>query len=119
MDPNSKLSLEMDSPLLMVSTITYYRMGLGKLLHVTNIHPNIAYFISVMTKFIAALCEVHFETMVFIFYYLKRPLDFTIHYERKGAIILVDFTNNDYLGGLDKCKSISNYLFNIDSGPTS
>jgi hypothetical protein len=37
----------------------------------------------------------------------------------EGDIILVDFTNNDYLGDLDKCKSISNFLFNIGSGPTS
>jgi hypothetical protein len=119
MDPNSKLSLEMDSPLLMASTITYYRMGLGKLLHATIIHLNIAYFISVMTKFTIVLREVHFEAMFFIFYYLKGFLDFAIHYEQMGDILPVDFTNNDYLGDLDKCKSISNYLFNIGSGPTS
>jgi hypothetical protein len=112
-------SLEMDSPLLMASTITYYRMGLGKLLHATNIHLNIAYFISVMTKFTTALCEVHFKATILIFYYLKGSLDFAIHYEQRGDIVPVDFTNNDYLGDLDKCKSISNYLFNIGSGPTS
>jgi hypothetical protein len=81
MDPNSKLSLEMDSPLLMASTITYYQMGLGKLLHAIDIHPNIAYYNSLMTKFTTALCEVHFETTIFIFYYLKGSLDFAIHYE--------------------------------------
>jgi hypothetical protein len=64
MDPNSKLFLEMDSPLLMASTITYFQMGLGKLLHVTNTHLNIAYLISVMTKFITTLYEVHFKGMI-------------------------------------------------------
>ncbi len=119
MDPNSKLFLEMDSPLLMARTITYYQMGLSKLLHATNIHPNIAYFISIMTKFTTPLLEVYFEAMILIFYYLKGSLDFAIHYERRGDIVLVDFTNNDYLGDLDKCKSISNYFFNTGNGPTS
>jgi hypothetical protein len=67
MDPNSKLFLEMDSPLLMAPTITYYQMGLSKLLHATNIHPNIAYFISVTTKFTTPLHEVHFEANDLIF----------------------------------------------------
>jgi len=119
MDPNSKLFLEMDSPLFMASTITYYQMGLGKLVHATNTHFNIVYLINVMTKFIDALCEVHFEGMILIFYYLKGSLDFAIHYEQKGDIVLVDFTNSDYFGDLDKCKTISNYLFNIGNGPTS
>jgi hypothetical protein len=108
MDPNSKLSLKMDSPLLMASTITYYRMGLDKLLHATNIHLNIAYFINVMTKFNIALHEVHFEAMILIFYYLKGSLDFAIQYEQRGDIVPANFTNNDYFGDLDKCKSISN-----------
>jgi hypothetical protein len=81
MDPNNKLFLEMDSPLLMASTITYYQMGLGKLLHATDIHPNIAYFNSLMTKFTIVLCEVHFEATILTFYYLKGSLDFAIHYE--------------------------------------
>jgi hypothetical protein len=50
---------------------------------------------------------------------LKGSLDFAIHYEWRGNSVPIDFTNNDYIGDLDKCKSISNYLFNIGSGPTS
>lgn len=97
MDPSRKLSLEMDSPLLVASTITYYWMGLGKLLHATNIHLNIAYFISVMTKFTTVVHEVHFETMILIFYYLKGSLDFAIHYQQRGDILQIYFTNNDFL----------------------
>lgn len=67
MDPNSKLSLEMDSPLFVASTITYYRMGVGKLLHVTNNHLNIAYSIGVVIRFITILHEAHLEVMIFIF----------------------------------------------------
>jgi hypothetical protein len=42
-DPNIKLFLEMNSPLLLASTIKCYQMGLGKFFHVIDIHLDIAY----------------------------------------------------------------------------
>lgn len=80
MDHNSKFFLEMDSLLLVASTITYYWMGVGKLLHVTNIRLNIAYSIGVVIRIITIFHEAHLEAMIFIFCNLKGFLDFALHY---------------------------------------
>jgi hypothetical protein len=79
-DPNIKLSLEMNSPLLVASTITFYRIGVSKFFHVTNICPDIAYFVGVVTRFIIAPCKAHLEVVILIFFYLKGSLDFALHY---------------------------------------
>ncbi len=66
--------------MFMASTITYYRMGVGKFFHVINIRLDIAYFVGVVTKFIIALCKVHLKVVILIFLYLKGYLDFLFHY---------------------------------------
>ncbi len=71
----------MNSPPFVASTITYYQMGVvNKFFHVTNILPNIAYFVGVVTKFIIIPRKAHLEVVIFIFLYLKRSLDFALHY---------------------------------------
>jgi hypothetical protein len=67
MDPNSKLFVEMDSLMLVASTITYYWMGVSNLLHVTNIRLKITHSIGVVIKIISILHEAHLEAMIFIF----------------------------------------------------
>jgi hypothetical protein len=86
---------------------------------VSSTRLNIAYFVGVVTKFAIVLCEVHLEVVIFILGYLKGSLDFAIHYQWEGDIVWISFTNNDYLGNLDFCKSFFGYLFNIGSEPTS
>jgi hypothetical protein len=47
MDPKNKFPFNMDSPLLVTFTIMYSQMGIGNAFHVTNIFPNIAYYVNV------------------------------------------------------------------------
>ncbi len=101
MDPKNKLFHEMDSSLLMVSTITYYWMGVGKLLHVANICLNIAYSIGVAIRIITIFHGAHLDTMIFIFCNLKGFLNFVFHYQWGGDIVLVGFIDSDYLEDLD------------------
>lgn len=97
MDPNSKLFLKMDSLMLMASTITYYWMDVGKFLHVTNICFKIAYYIGVVIRIITILHEAHLEAMIFIFCNLKGFLDFALHYQWGGDIVLVGFIDSSLL----------------------
>jgi hypothetical protein len=117
MDPKLKLSLHMQSPLLEGPAITYYRMGVGKLLHVTNTRPDVAFSVGVVTRFTSAPREAHLDAVIMIFRYLKGSATYAIHYQRGGDIVPIGYTDSDYLGDMDERKSTSGYLMSIGSGP--
>jgi hypothetical protein len=67
MDPKFKLFVNMQSPLLEGPAITYYCIGIGKLLYVTNTWPNVAFLVEVVTRFTSTFYEAHLNAMNMIF----------------------------------------------------
>jgi hypothetical protein len=66
MDPKNKFPFKMDSPLFVTFTFMYYWMGIGKFFHVTNICPNIAYYVNVVTK---CFFKANLKLVILIFHY--------------------------------------------------
>ena len=109
----------MDSPLLDGPLITYYRCGMGKLLHVTNTRPDVGFSAGVVTRFTSMSHHTHLEAMKHIFRYLKEMLDYALHYQRGGDVVPTGYTDSDYLGALTEQRSTSGFVFNIGSAPIS
>jgi hypothetical protein len=113
------LSLHMDSPLLPISLVTYYRCGVGKLLHVTLSRPDISFAVGVVTRFTSTPREAHLDALIQIFQYLKGTSDLALHYQRGGDIEPSGYADSDFMGEKDTRRSTSGYLMNIGSAPTS
>lgn len=112
LNPNIKLSLNMDSPFL--ADPTYYRVVVGKLLHLNNIRPDIVYTVGIFTRFTQALRVAHLKAGIHVFRYLKGTKDLAILYPQREKVVPSGYTDSDFQGDLD-----DGYLFNIGSGPTS
>jgi hypothetical protein len=67
MDPRVRLAVDMDSPLLSGPLITYYRCGVGKLLHLTNTRPEVGFSVGVVIRFTSHPRDAHLEAMITIF----------------------------------------------------
>jgi len=115
MDPSiyGTLSMTMESPLLDEYDIVYYRMGVKKLLHVTNPRPDVAFAVKIVTRFTAALREAHLNAVIHVFRYLQGTCNLAIHYPRGGEIAPYGFSDSDYLGDIAQCKSTSGYIMSI------
>ena len=117
MDPFVKLSENMDSPFL--SDPTYYRIIVGKALHLNNTHLDIVFIVGVVTRFTKAPREAHLEAAIHIMWYLKGTMHLSILYRRGKKVIPSRYTDSDFQGNHDARHSTSGYLFNIGSEPTS
>jgi hypothetical protein len=122
MDPSSftTLAFNMDSPLLAGPQITYYRMGVGKLLHSTNTRPEISSAVGVVTRFTSAPRIAHLKALLQIFCYIKGTLDLAIYYQRGGEVMPTGYSDSAYLDDKDERRSTSGYLISLGGGaPTS
>jgi hypothetical protein len=117
LDPSAKLSQDMDSPLL--PDPTYYRIIVGKALHLNNTRPDIVFAVGVVTRYTKAPREAHLEAAIHIMRYLKGTMHLAILYRRGEEVTPSGYTDSDFQGDLDERRSTSGYLFNIGSGPTS
>ena len=82
MDPRlfATLSIHISTPLLTSSTITYYQCGVGKLIHVLNTRPDVAFATGVGTCFTSTSCEAHLHAMLQIWPYLRGTPDLALNY---------------------------------------
>ena len=107
----------MDSPLL--SDPTYYRVLVGKVLHLNNTRPDIVFAVGVVTRFTQAPRQAHLEVAIHIMRYLKGTMHLAVLYRRGEEINPSGFTDSDFQGDPEQQKSTSGYVFNIGSAPVS
>jgi len=115
--PYDTLSLTMDSLLLDKYGIIYYRMGVGKLLHVTNTRLDVAFAVGIVTCFTTAPWEAHLNAVVHVFQYLRGTYNLAIHYPKRGEIAPYGFSDSDYLGDINQRKSTLGYIMSIGTLP--
>ena len=121
MDPHlfTTLFVNMPSPLLTNSAITYYHYRVGKLLHVLNTQPDVAFATNICTRFITAPREAHLQAMIHILQYLRGTSDLALHYQRRGQCAPIGFSDSDYLGDQDERRSTSGTLITLETASTS
>ena len=59
--------------------------------------------------------EGHWKAAKRILQYIRGTIQFGIHYNTGGKLLLVGFTNSDWVGDPDDRKSIAGYVFSLGS----
>jgi len=79
--------------------------------------PDIAQAVSVVTKFLANLGRQYWNTVKWIFRYLKGTTDLSITFARqKGDVSTARYVDVDYAGDLDDKRSTTGYVFTLAGG---
>jgi hypothetical protein len=79
--------------------------------------PDIAQAVSVVTKFLANLGRQYWNTVKWIFRYLKGTTDLSITFARqKGDVSTTGYVDVDYAGDLDDKRSTTGYVFTLAGG---
>ena len=98
--------------------IVPYREAIGSLMYAAvATRPDIAFSVSVLSRFLENLGEAHWEAVKRIFCYLAGTRDYTLTYgaERHD---LIGYTDADGASQEHRC-AISSYAFLIDGGAVS
>ena len=96
-----------------------YQSAVGSLMYLMlGTRPDLAYAVSVVSRYSASPTVCHWTAAKRIFRYLKGTRHFKLQY--KGPIRpLAGYTDADWGGDLDTRRSTSGYCFNVGSGVVS
>jgi hypothetical protein len=86
---HQKTKLYCDDGSKEVNDIMYKQM-VGSLNYITTTRPNIAYFVSVLSQFMAKPLESHWNTTKGVLMYLKGTIDYGIKYTDSIDVELID-----------------------------
>jgi hypothetical protein len=81
-------------PLLSAPMQTKYRSGIGNLTYaMQNTRPNIAYSVSLLSRFLAAPTDQHYTLLIKVLKYLNTYPSLGIHYQRSADQGLICYTD--------------------------
>ena len=89
---------------------------MGSLIFLTHTRPDITYSVSLVSRYMTNLSEIHMEAAKRILRYVKGTLNFGIHYYSFEKFNLVGFSDSDWGGSVDDGKSTSGNCFSFGSG---
>ena len=73
-----------------------YRCMVGGLKYLSHMRPNIAYFMSLVSRFMNNPTRYHLGAIKQIIWYVVSTIDFGIWYSKVSSFKLFSFTNNDW-----------------------
>ena len=84
-----------------------------------GMRPDIAFAVSVLSRFQSNPGPAHWKAMLHLLAYLKGSINYRITYSRGGDLSPIGFVDADYAGDIDTCRSTSGYVFTMAGGPVS
>ncbi|XP_048491166.1 uncharacterized mitochondrial protein AtMg00810-like [Beta vulgaris subsp. vulgaris] len=99
--------------------VTMYRQLVGSLIYLTLSRPDIAYAVSVISRFMQKPMKRHLEAVRRILRYVKGTIDYGILYRNDKEFEVVGYCDADYAGDLDTRRSTTGYVFNLGSAAVS
>ncbi|XP_074293720.1 secreted RxLR effector protein 161-like [Silene latifolia] len=93
-----------------------YRSIVGGLNYLTHTRPDIAYSVSVVSRFLHSPTKQHLGAAKRISRYIARTAEKGIWYEASENFKLVVYIDSDWAGSLDDRKSTSGSVFTLGSG---
>ena len=93
----------------------YYRSIVGGLNYLSHTRPNIAYVVSVVSRFMHGPTN-HLRAAKRILRYVVGTINFGIWYSNVKIFKLFGFTDSDWAGSLEDRKSTYGYMFLLGSG---
>ena len=92
---------------------TMYRRMVGSLNYLTTTKPDIAYFVSVLSQFMAKPLEIHWNAEKGVLRYLKGTIYYGIKYVDSFDVELTGYSYSYWDGNLDDRRSTTGYAFVI------
>jgi hypothetical protein len=90
-----------------------YRSLVGSLLYLTATHPDIVFVVNYLSRFMQSPSQIHFIAAKKVLRYLKRTLEFGMHFVKSSFVKLIGFSDSDWAGSDEKMMSTSGYCFAI------
>jgi hypothetical protein len=90
---------------------TLYKQIVGSLMYLTATRPNIMYYVSLISRYMENLTEMHLLAAKRILRYLQEIRDFGLFYKKGEKLKLFGFTDSDYAGDQDNRRSTLGYVF--------
>lgn len=91
-----------------------YASGVGSLMYaMVCTRPDLAYAVSMVSRFIANPGKDHWQALKWIFRYLKGSLDVGLNFQSREneSDMLVGYVDSDFAGNIDTRKSLTGYVF--------
>jgi hypothetical protein len=114
MNPNTKLQKETGTQPV---NPKLYQSLVGALLHATISRWDIQYSVNCVSRYLTNPQMNHLITSKNILRYLKGSLDHGIFYPSDNLGNLLTFTDADWAGDLDSCRSTSGILYKLGNAP--
>ncbi|XP_038704708.1 uncharacterized mitochondrial protein AtMg00810-like [Tripterygium wilfordii] len=113
MNVNEKLQLEDGTE---KANARNFRSLVGGLIYLTNTRPDIAFSMSIVSRFMHSPSKQHFGAAKRIMRYIAGTVDYGIWFTNVPDFKLFGFTNSDWAGSIDDRKSTSGNIFKLGSG---
>lgn len=114
-----RLQLSRSSSASMEDT-TEYRSIVGSLCYLVHMHPDIAFAVGYVSRFMETPTSEHMAAVKRILRYIAGTLDFGCCYNRSvGPATLTGFSDSDMAGDVDTRKSTMGVLFFLGTNPVS
>ena len=84
---------------------TTYRSIVGSLMFLTHTRPDIAFSVSLVSRYMKNPSQIHMKAAKIILRYVKDTLNFGIHYYFSKKFNLVGFSDSDWGGSMDRTVS--------------
>ena len=114
--PGLKLSKDMEGEDV---DPTLYRQLVGSLVYLTHTRPDIAFAVSVVSRFLSSPKVPHWIADKRILRYVKGTLMMGIYYSFHGDISLIGYSDFDWVGCANDRKSTIGYVVYLGAGPIS
>ncbi|KAD6453846.1 hypothetical protein E3N88_08552 [Mikania micrantha] len=96
-----------------------YRSAVGGLIYLTHTRPDLAYSVSLVSRFMQKPSKTHLGAVKRIMRYIAGTYEFGLWYDQLGELELVGYTDSDWAGCGDDRKSISANIFMLGNGAVS
>ena len=92
------------------SDATRFRQIMGALQYLTFMRPDICFVVNRVCQFMHAPTDSHWAAVKRILRYLRGTTSRGLHITRSSSFALHGFTDTNWVGSIDDCKSTSGYL---------
>ena len=97
-----------------------YQQAIGCLTYLSVIsRPDISVAVGVLSQFMAKPSKEHWSGVKRILRYLKVTTDHGLKFSAEGNPDLLGFSDADWAGDINTCKSTSGYIFQIGNSTVS
>ena len=95
---------------------TTYKQMVSSLMYLTATRPDLAFVVSLISRFMERPTELHQQAVKRVLRYIKGTTELGISYQRGEEEKLAAYTDNNYAGDTEDQKSTSGYAFLLSSG---